>query len=61
MEQVELLDKYENEEKFGKDKISYTYRIIYRSLDHTLKAEEADSLQKKLYEQTKIQYNAEIR
>lgn len=61
VEQVELLDKYENEEKFGKDKISYTYRIIYRSLDHTLKAEEADSLQKKLYEQTKIQYNAEIR
>src|SRR3989338_10147889 len=31
VEQVELLDKYKNAEKFGKDKVSYTYRIVYRS------------------------------
>jgi phenylalanyl-tRNA synthetase alpha chain len=61
IEQVELLDKYENEAKFGKDKISYTYRIVYRSNERTLKSEEVDPLQAKIYEQTKITYNADLR
>lgn len=61
VEQVELLDKYENEEKFGSGKISYTYRVVYRSPERTLKAEEADLLQNKLYNQTKEQYGAELR
>ncbi len=61
VEQVELLDKYEDEEKFGKDKISYTYRVIYRSPERTLKTDEVEPLQNELYEQTKIQYNAELR
>lgn len=61
VEQVELLDKYENPEKFGKDKVSYTYRVVYRSTDRTLKAEEVDPLQDKLYEETKKQFNAQLR
>jgi phenylalanyl-tRNA synthetase alpha chain len=61
IEQVELLDKYENEEKFGTGKLSYTYRIVYRSPDKTLTAEEVEPLQNKLYEQTKEIYNAELR
>lgn len=61
VEQVELLDKYENEEKFGPGKISYTYRVVYRSPERTLKAEEVDLLQNQLYDQTKEQYNAELR
>ncbi len=61
IEQVELLDKYENEQKFGKDKISYTYRIVYRSPERTLKTEEIDPLQTKLYNETKTQYKAELR
>ncbi len=61
VEQVELLDKYEDEKKFGKDKISYTYRVTYRSPERTLKTEEVEPLQKKLYEETKAQYNAELR
>src|SRR3989344_5970528 len=36
VEEVKLLDKYENEKKFGKNKISYTYRITYRSIERTL-------------------------
>src|SRR3989338_9348943 len=44
VEEVELLDKYENEEKFGKDKLSYTYRVVYRSNEHTLKSKEVDPL-----------------
>jgi phenylalanyl-tRNA synthetase alpha chain len=61
VEQVELLDKYENEEKFGKDKVSFTYRVVYRSTDRTLKTEEVEPLQNKLYEETKTQYNADLR
>lgn len=61
VEQVELLDKYENPDKFGKGKISYTYRIIYRSIDRTLKTEEIDPIQEKIYEQTASQFGAELR
>ena len=52
IEEVKLLDKYENTEKFGKDKISYAYRIIYRSLEKTLTAEEIDIIHKKLERET---------
>ncbi len=61
VEQVELLDKYENETKFGKDKTSYTYRVVYRSPERTLKIDEVEPLQNKLYEQTKLVYYAELR
>jgi phenylalanyl-tRNA synthetase alpha chain len=61
IEQVELLDKYENEKKFGKNKVSYTYRVVYRSPERTLKTDEVEPLQKKLYEQTKEIYKADLR
>ncbi|MCX6796933.1 MAG: hypothetical protein NTX98_00440 [Candidatus Doudnabacteria bacterium] len=61
VEQVELLDKYTDEKKFGTGKISYTYRVVYRSPERTLKTEEVEPMQNKLYEQTKVQYNAELR
>src|SRR3989338_4640371 len=61
VEQVELLDKFENEAKFHKDKISYTYRVVYRSPERTLKTEEVEPLQAKLYDETKKQFNAELR
>ncbi len=61
VEQVELKDKFENEQKFGKDKVSYTYRVVYRSPDRTLKTEEVEPLQNQLYQQTKEQFNAELR
>ncbi len=61
VEQVELLDKFENETKFGKDKVSCTYRVVYRSADRTLKTEEVELLQSKLYEQTKEQFKADLR
>ena len=61
VEEVTLLDKFENEEKFGKEKVSYTYRVIYRSPDRTLKTEEVEPLQNKLYEETKKQYHATLR
>ncbi len=61
VEQVELLDKYENVEKFGLDKISYTYRIVYRSNERTLTTEEVDPIQDKIYKQTAEQFGAELR
>ncbi len=61
VEQVELLDKYENAEKFGVDKISYTYRIVYRSNERTLTTEEIDPIQTKIYNQTAEQFGAELR
>ena len=61
VEQVELLDKYTDEKKFGTGKTSYTYRVVYRSPERTLKTEEVEPMQNKLYEQTKVQYNAELR
>lgn len=61
IEEVELKDKYENEQKFGKDKISYTYHIIYRSNEKTLTGEEVDLIQNKIYQKTKETYNAELR
>ena len=61
VEQVELLDKFENEKKFGAGKTSYTYRVVYRSPERTLKTDEVEPLQNKLYEETKGQYNAKLR
>lgn len=61
VEQVELLDKYENAEKFGAGKISYAYRITYRSLEKTLTSEEVDTLHKKLESETSKIFSATVR
>lgn len=61
VEEVELVDKYDDESKFGKDKISYTYRIIYRSVDRTLVSEEIDKLHKTLEEKTASVFGAIVR
>ncbi len=61
IEQVELLDKYENAKKFGPDKMSYTYRIVYRSPERTLTTEEIEPVQKKIYDETALQFKAELR
>jgi phenylalanyl-tRNA synthetase alpha chain len=61
VEEVSLLDKYENVEKFGAGKVSYTYRIIYRSTDRTLTIEEINPIQEKITEETKKQFKAEVR
>lgn len=61
VEEVQLLDKYENAEKFGTDKISYTYRIVYRSTERTLTNEEVDAINDKIYAQTASQFGAELR
>lgn len=61
VEEVKLLDTYENAEKFGADKTSYTFRIMYRHLDRTLTNEEVDTKHKKLEEITIERFGAEVR
>jgi phenylalanyl-tRNA synthetase alpha chain len=61
IEEVKISDKYENDEKFGSDKISYTFRIIYRSPERTLTNEEVNLIQEKIIEETKKELGAEIR
>jgi phenylalanyl-tRNA synthetase alpha chain len=61
IEQVELLDKYENVEKFGKGKLSYTFRITYRSLERTLINQEVNALHAKIESKSETDFKAEIR
>lgn len=60
-EEVKLLDHFENEAKFGADRESYTYRVVYRSTERTLVKEEVDALQEKLIEETVARFGGEIR
>jgi phenylalanyl-tRNA synthetase alpha chain len=61
VENVELIDKYENDQKFGSDKMSYTYRITYRHLEKTLTNEEVNAVHAKLEERTENEFNGEVR
>lgn len=61
VEEVKLLDEYENEEKFGKDKKSYTFRIIYRSSERTLTNEEINIIQEKIRRRTEQDLQAVLR
>ncbi|OGI73853.1 hypothetical protein A3D42_01385 [Candidatus Nomurabacteria bacterium RIFCSPHIGHO2_02_FULL_41_18] len=61
VEEIKLLDKYENAEKWGVGKISYAYRITYRSLERTLTSEEIDEIHKKLETETAKIFGAVIR
>ena len=61
VEEVRLLDKYSNPKKFGTNRLSYTYRIIYRKSDRTLLSAEVDKIQKKIYNKTAQRFNAKLR
>ncbi len=61
IEEVKLVDQYENEEKFGADKKSYTFHIVYRSLEKTLTDAEVNKIHDKITEKTKEEFNAIIR
>lgn len=61
IEEVKILDSYQDQEKFGKDKKSYTFRIIYRSPEKTLTNEEVNKIQERIRERTKQELNAALR
>ncbi|MEK7613510.1 MAG: hypothetical protein AAB439_01370 [Patescibacteria group bacterium] len=61
VDEVVLIDRYENDEKFGADKVSYAYRITYRSSEKTLEGSEVDLLHKKLEQKTNSLFGATVR
>ena len=61
VEEVKLIDTFTSVEKFGADRISYTFRVSYRSNERTLVSVEVDTIQNMLYRETKNRFNAEVR
>jgi phenylalanyl-tRNA synthetase alpha chain len=61
VEEVALIDRYENAAKFGEGKVSYAYRITYRSIDRTLTGEEVDTLHKNVEEETRRRFGGQVR
>lgn len=61
IEEIELIDEYENDDKFGADKKSFAYRITYRSIDRTLTSEEVEKLHKEVEKRTEEQFGATVR
>ena len=61
VEQVELIDQYENDAKFGADKKSYAYHVVYRSNDRTLTNEEVDVMHHALEKKTAEEFGAVVR
>jgi len=61
VEEVKLLDQYENEKKFGENKISYTFRIIYRSHEKTLTDKKINEIQEKIMRQTRKELGVTLR
>lgn len=61
IEEVKLVDEFENEAKFGVGKKSYTFRIVYRSPERTLTNEEVNIIQEKIRRKTEVDLSATIR
>jgi phenylalanyl-tRNA synthetase alpha chain len=61
IEEVKLIDQFENDAKFGTGKKSYTFRITYRSHERTLTNEEVNKIQAQIIAKTQTELQAVIR
>jgi len=61
VEEMEQIDKYKNEERFGQGKISHTFRITYRHLEKTLTREEVEIMHRKIEKETRKRWGARVR
>lgn len=61
IEELKLLDTYTDDKKFGEDKVSYTFRITYRSPERTLTNEEVNTIHEKIREKTAEELKAVLR
>jgi phenylalanyl-tRNA synthetase alpha chain len=61
IEEVNLIDTFENAKKFGEGKVSYTFRIVYRSPERTLTNDEVNAIQDTIIEKTKSELGAVVR
>lgn len=60
VEEVQQIDRYENPAKFG-DKISYLYRVVYRSHERTLTNDEVNTTQTLIRSDTEKTLGATLR
>jgi len=61
IEEVKQIDEYTDDKKFGVDKKSYTFRIVYRSHERTLTNEEVNKIQTEIIAKTKAELKVTIR
>ncbi len=61
IEEVKLVDEFEDAEKFGENKKSYTFRIVYRSPERTLTNEEINKIQEEIRSKTAQDLKAVLR
>src|SRR3989344_5595531 len=61
IEEVKLIDEFENDGKFGGHRKSYTFRIVYRSPERTLTNEEINVIQEQIRGKTRQDLNAVFR
>ncbi|HVU06796.1 MAG TPA: hypothetical protein VHC46_07900 [Thermodesulfobacteriota bacterium] len=61
IEELALVDTFENAKKFGEGKVSYTFRITYRSPERTLTNEEVNAIHAKIQEKTTAELGALVR
>jgi phenylalanyl-tRNA synthetase beta chain len=60
LESVVLYDEY-RDEKLGRDRKSWTFRLVYRAGDRTLTSEEAQGLQEAIAVGLRARVGAEVR
>ncbi|MFA6189983.1 MAG: hypothetical protein WC711_00495 [Candidatus Staskawiczbacteria bacterium] len=61
IEEVKLVDEFEDDAKFGADKKSYTFRIVYCSPERTLTNEEVNKIQEEIRLETVRELKAVLR
>ena len=61
IEEVQLIDTFKNEQKFGAGKVSYTFRIVYRSLERTLTNSEVNDIHEGIRKKTEQEFKAILR
>ena len=61
VEEVKLIDTFENVQKFGEGKVSYTFRVIYCSPERTLTNDEVNIIQDKIRARTESELSAVLR
>ncbi len=61
IEEVKLVDEYKDDAKFGRDKKSYTFRIVYRSPERTLTNDQVNAIHEKIVKKTEADLSATIR
>lgn len=61
VEEVKKTDEFEHDKKFGADKKSYTFRIVFRSHERTLTNDEVNTIHKNIEGLVRTQLNATIR